>query len=76
MNEILFLVFYFWHLCSMFGKHFRNHFKRIHVQGELKELLVVWHQVNKKPVSGKRLTEGVQEVKRTSILVRLQSLAV
>ena len=69
-------LFFFWHLCSMFGKHFRNHFKRIHVQGELKELLVVWHQVNKKPVSGKRLTEGVQEVKRTSILVRLQSLAV
>ena len=37
---------------------------------------IVTLRVKKKPVSGKQLTEGVQEVKRTSILVRLQSLAV
>ena len=47
----------------MFGKHFRNHFKRIHVQGELKELLVVWHQVNKKPVSGKDLQKEYRRSK-------------
>ena len=69
-------LLFFWHLCTAFGKHFRNHFRRIHVQGELKELLIVWHRVNKKPVSGKRLAEGAQEAKITTILVRLQSLAV
>ena len=69
-------LLFFWHLCTAFGKHFRNHFRRIHVQGELKELLMVWHRVKKKPVSGKRLTEGAQEAKITTVLVRLQSLAV
>ena len=48
----------------------------MYVQGELTELLIVWHRVNKKPVSGKRLAEGAQEAKITTILVRLQSLAV
>ena len=42
----------------------------MYVQGELTELLIVWHRVKKKPVSGKQLTEGAQEARITTILVR------
>ena len=63
---------FFWHLCYVFGKHFRNHFKRIHVHCTGS----VWQGVKGKPASGNPLTEGAQKAKRTSIIARLQPLAV
>ena len=37
----------------------------MYVQGELTELLIVWHRVKKKPVSRKPPTEGAQEAQKT-----------
>ena len=65
-----------WHgeIAPMF--FFRNHNRRIHVQGEGKILLIVWHGVFKKAVSEKPFTEGAQEARRTSIIAGLQPLSV
>ena len=63
-----------WRSCP--NVFFRNHNRRIHVQGEGKILLIVWHGVFKKAVSEKPFTEGAQEAKRTSIVAGLQPLSV
>ena len=45
MNEIFLLLVFAGTFNLCLGKHFRNHFRRIHVQGDLKNLLIVWRGV-------------------------------
>ena len=45
MNEILLLLVFAGTYNLFLGKLFRNHFRKIHVQGDLRTLLIVWRGV-------------------------------